>query len=358
MEKVQQYLLRRFSYLTAALILLVGVLVVAEPADAATPLVLGTATTISSGGQFSTPTNTCAVLVSALGGAGAAGFNGSGPVVAMTGGSGGAGGYLTTLLPLGASQILTVQVGTGGSAATSGGGGAGSPGGGSGYYDSVSQVGGGGGGGESSVTLGSTTEVIASGGGGGASTYQLGPWAGGAGAVGGAGNGSQGAIYVGTAAGGGSQSGGGGGAQAVANGSSGVSNQGGSAGGGPGEAGGGGGAGYFGGGGGGSAGGGGGGSNYVITGALASNGLTFTPPSQSNGEVVLTAEECQSISVGAGPTSPVVGGNYTPLPSATSALPIAEAIDSTTSSNCSIAAGVVSFNAVGSCQVDETQVGS
>jgi len=345
------------------MLVVVGVLTRAAPAGATTPLTLGVATTITStvSGQYSTPTNTCAVLVNALGGAGGAGFTGQGFGVYMTGAPGGAGGYLSTLLPLGAAQTLTVQVATGGATATSGGGAGGSPGGGSGFYDGVNGVGAGGGGGESTVTLGATTEVIASGGGGGTSDYvsgSVGTYTGGAGGVGPSGNGSGGATFTGTPAVGGSQSGGGGGATSIDSGSSGSSNQGGNANGEAGYAGGGGGAGYWGGGGGAAAASGAGGSNFVVAGALTSNGPAFTPPSQSNGEVVLTPEECQTITPGAGPTSPVVGGHYIPLPSATSSLAITETIDSSTSSDCSIAAGVVSFNTVGNCEADETQGGS
>jgi hypothetical protein len=76
----------------------------------------------------------------------------------------------------------------------------------------------------------------------------------------------------------------------------------------------------------------------------------------------------QSFSVGKGvqsisftstaPASAAVGGAYTPTATATSGLPVTFTIDATASSVCSISAGVVSFQGVGTCTVNANQAGS
>jgi outer membrane protein OmpA-like peptidoglycan-associated protein len=307
------------------------------------------------------------VLVEALGGAGYAGYTGTVSTGTYIGGNGGAGGYLSTLIPVSGAQTLSISVGQGGAAGTPGtsstGGSGGFGGGGSGA--SGFYAAGGGGGGESLVSIGGTTEVVAAGGGGGESSYQGGGAlpgeAGGAGGVGVDASGGAGAVYLYSAAQGGTDAGGGAGASTPSNGSSGATgaaNQGGNGGGAAGFSGGGGGSGYYGGGGGANLAGGAGGANYAITGNLASNASAWTPPSQANGEVVVTAEECQTVTPGSAPSSPTAGGNYTPSATTTSTLSATFTVDASTSSKCSIASGVVSFNTAGSCTVDENQGGN
>ena len=75
----------------------------------------------------------------------------------------------------------------------------------------------------------------------------------------------------------------------------------------------------------------------------------------------------QSFSVGQGvqsisfsstaPANAAVGGTYTPTATATSGLPVTFTIDATASSVCSISAGVVSFDAVGTCVINANQPG-
>ncbi|MGD0834598.1 MAG: kelch repeat-containing protein, partial [Candidatus Dormibacteria bacterium] len=80
-------------------------------------------------------------------------------------------------------------------------------------------------------------------------------------------------------------------------------------------------------------------------------------------------ETQQSFTVGQGsqtitftstaPTGAAVGGaTYTPTGTATSGLPVAFTIDSSSASTCSISAGVVSFTAVGTCVIDADQSGN
>ena len=58
------------------------------------------------------------------------------------------------------------------------------------------------------------------------------------------------------------------------------------------------------------------------------------------------------------PANAAVGGaTYTPTATATSGLPVAFTIDASASSVCSISAGVVSFNAVGTCVINANQPG-
>ncbi len=59
------------------------------------------------------------------------------------------------------------------------------------------------------------------------------------------------------------------------------------------------------------------------------------------------------------PTGAAVGGaTYTPAATATSGLAVTITVDSSSSSVCSIAAGVVSFNAAGTCTLDANQAGN
>ena len=58
------------------------------------------------------------------------------------------------------------------------------------------------------------------------------------------------------------------------------------------------------------------------------------------------------------PTSPVKSGTYTPTATADSSLPVAISIATGSSSVCSISAGVVTFNAAGSCVIQYDQPGN
>ncbi len=58
------------------------------------------------------------------------------------------------------------------------------------------------------------------------------------------------------------------------------------------------------------------------------------------------------------PASNMVGGFYTPVVSASSGLPVTTTIDTQSSGICSIASGVVTFNAPGNCILDANQAGN
>ena len=76
----------------------------------------------------------------------------------------------------------------------------------------------------------------------------------------------------------------------------------------------------------------------------------------------------QSVTVGKGsqtvsftstaPSATVGGATYTPTATATSSLTVAITVDASSSSICSISAGVVSFNAAGNCLLDANQAGN
>ena len=350
----------------------------AEPSGATT-LTFGSPVTFQETGSvnstYTTPTNTCDVLIDALGGAGGTGYAGTDEIFTSSSdvsGPGGAGGYLSALVPLNGGQTLSVAVGAGGGNGTYGTAGAGGyGGGGNGGSTGGESTAGGGGGGESVVSsTGNTVLAVAGGGGGADSDWLNNGVGGGAGGAGANTSGSAGANSNGPFGGdyspgeGGTLSAGGAGSSTVSGTyepSAGSANQGGNGSfGGAGEVGGGGGSGYFGGGGGGERSGGGGGSTYAISGSGESNVATWTPSPtvSSNGEVVITAEECQSTTFGAAPTSPGFGGQYTPSATSTSGLTDVFSIASATPSNCSISSGVVSFTGLGSCTVLADQAGN
>jgi uncharacterized repeat protein (TIGR02543 family) len=325
--------------------------------------------------SFATPSNTCGVLIDALGGEGGSGYNGSDSVVGYSdyGSTGGSGGSLSELVPVSGGTTLSVSVGGGGANGGQGVAGAGGYGGGGngGANAGASSAAGGGGGGETVVSILSGATLAVAGGGGGANDDWLVTYDEATGGNGGAGvntSGSDGgnAIYGpfggdASPGGGGTLTGGGAGAVGVggADGTAGSANQGGTGAVAAGEVGGGGGSGYYGGGGGGPRSGGGGGSTYAIAGSSASNvaGWTPNPTISTNGEVVLTAEECQSTTFGAPPSSPTYGGSYSPSASSTSGLTDTFTIDPSATSVCSISGGIVSFNALGTCVVDANQSG-
>jgi Listeria-Bacteroides repeat domain (List_Bact_rpt) len=348
--------------------------VFASSPSGATTLAFGVPQTFQETGfavsSYQTPTNTCGLLVDALGGAGGSGYSGADFGDVDYAGVGGSGGDLSVVVPVSGVQTLSVNVGAGGSDGTSSGGGVGGYGGGGngGQSPSLNVSDGGGGGGESVVSiLAGSTLVVAGAGGGGDSEWaepQLvaGGGSGGVGANATGSNGQGGSLTSGGSGGTLSQGGSGGSDGYVPNdGSSGGSNQGGAGSEAEeGQVGGGGGSGYFGGGGGGQASGGGGGSTYAIVGSSASNTSAWTPSptSAANGEVVLTAEECQTITMNAGPTQAPFGAAYGPAVSATSGIGVTLSIDPSASSVCSVSGSSVSMIGIGTCVIDANQAGN
>jgi hypothetical protein len=80
------------------------------------------------------------------------------------------------------------------------------------------------------------------------------------------------------------------------------------------------------------------------------------PPTQ---QAFSVAQGDQTITFGPAPTSPRVGGSYTPTASGGgSGNPVTITVDTSTSAICSISGGIVSFNAVGTCVVDANQAGN
>ena len=75
--------------------------------------------------------------------------------------------------------------------------------------------------------------------------------------------------------------------------------------------------------------------------------LTCTPPALS----------AQSISFTNAPLTGLVGGQYTPSAAATSLLPVSFSLDGT-STGCSLSAGAVHFDSVGTCVIDANQAGN
>jgi hypothetical protein len=87
----------------------------------------------------------------------------------------------------------------------------------------------------------------------------------------------------------------------------------------------------------------------------ANDGSVVAPPSTTFN----VAQAANAITVTSpAPTGAAVGGNYTPTASATSGDPVAITVDNSTSSICSIAAGLVTFNAGGNCLLDFNDVGT
>jgi hypothetical protein len=58
------------------------------------------------------------------------------------------------------------------------------------------------------------------------------------------------------------------------------------------------------------------------------------------------------------PTEARIGGTYTPTAKASSELPVTLTVDASSSAVCSIAGGVVSFKAAGTCRIDANQAGN
>jgi hypothetical protein len=109
-------------------------------------------------------------------------------------------------------------------------------------------------------------------------------------------------------------------------------------------------------------------SGTTLTVAGAGNSVitaTFTPDDSTNynsatiNMTVTVGTGSQSITrTSTSPTSPVKSGTYTPTANASSTLPVAITIATGSSSVCSISAGVVTFNTVGSCVIQYNQSGN
>lgn len=74
---------------------------------------------------------------------------------------------------------------------------------------------------------------------------------------------------------------------------------------------------------------------------------------------VVATKAAQTVSfTSTSPTSGAIGGTYTPAASATSGLPVVITVDAVSSGRCSIANGVVTLLAAGTCTLDANQAGN
>ncbi len=90
---------------------------------------------------------------------------------------------------------------------------------------------------------------------------------------------------------------------------------------------------------------------------FAFSGTNYSP-SYSSTAVTLNLLASQSISfISSAPSNALVNGTYMPVATATSGLPVTLTIDASTASVCSIAGGIVTFNAMGTCTIDADQFG-
>lgn len=85
--------------------------------------------------------------------------------------------------------------------------------------------------------------------------------------------------------------------------------------------------------------------------------LGFTATSGSLSLTVAMANQTIAFTSTA-PSNAAISGTYTPTATATSGLTVALTIDSSSSSACSISAGVVSFTAAGTCTINANQAGN
>ena len=103
--------------------------------------------------------------------------------------------------------------------------------------------------------------------------------------------------------------------------------------------------------------------------APGSFNFTVTALDSSTGTGPYSVSQAYTVAIGAGsqtisftstaPTSATVGGTgYTPIATATSALPVTFTIDAASTGVCSIAGGVVSFVGAGTCTVNANQAGN
>lgn len=97
--------------------------------------------------------------------------------------------------------------------------------------------------------------------------------------------------------------------------------------------------------------------SYVLsTGSTTATGAAFGPEGLA---AYLNVRIAQAVTfLSSPPAAPAIGGSYTPIASASSGLPVTIIVDPASSAVCSIAAGVVTFNAYGSCVLDAIQAGN
>jgi uncharacterized repeat protein (TIGR02543 family) len=108
-------------------------------------------------------------------------------------------------------------------------------------------------------------------------------------------------------------------------------------------------------------------SGFTLTGVTSNfftvTGATSVTHSANSGTLIAvfpaTETATQTITrTSTSPSSPVVAGTYTPTATASSGLTVAITIASGSSSICSISAGLVTFNAAGSCVIQYNQAGN
>jgi hypothetical protein len=76
-----------------------------------------------------------------------------------------------------------------------------------------------------------------------------------------------------------------------------------------------------------------------------------------NGLPAASGQATQTITLGAGPANPQVGGSFTPTATASSGLPVTITVSSLSFGVCTITGGVVTFVSPGLCLVDAEQLG-
>ncbi len=93
--------------------------------------------------------------------------------------------------------------------------------------------------------------------------------------------------------------------------------------------------------------------------AVGSDNVTNTSSPSWSIPVTIGNQASQTITfTSTPPSSPTVGSTYTPTATASSGLAVAITIDASSASICSISAGVVTFNAGGTCVIDANQAGN
>ena len=86
-------------------------------------------------------------------------------------------------------------------------------------------------------------------------------------------------------------------------------------------------------------------------------GVASPAPQPATQSVGVTAQSQDVTATAPTPATARVGDTFTPTATATSGLPVTISVDSTSTAVCSISAGVVTFNAPGTCVLDFTQPG-
>jgi uncharacterized repeat protein (TIGR02543 family) len=95
----------------------------------------------------------------------------------------------------------------------------------------------------------------------------------------------------------------------------------------------------------------------TVTANQAGNSV-YAAAAQISNNVTISKASSSITRTSTSPTSPVKSGTYTPTATADSSLPVAISIATGSSSVCSISAGVVTFNAAGSCVIQYDQAGN